>query len=252
MTQFSSNIVQRSDFTGNVFLSLSSAQDQTPYLDAAISEIQEDYLKDLMGISLYLKFAALYPNNLTQKFTDLLNGTTYADPQRYNEYNKPLQVDYIGLKKMLVHFTWWYYVTRQTGINAVAGMVKNGAIASNQFSTIEVSKNASMKYNVGIELYGQAQKFIRDANMSSATSTTVINNGDGTFTANFSAAIKYIEVGDNINANGAAYAVTSVTSTSVTFTATGSFENNTAFTWMPFEDYDGKKKSLMVMGGYVL
>lgn len=249
MTRFAS-ILNPADFTGEVSIALSTNSGVTPTVETCIAETQEDILKEMMGADLYLQFGAQLPNPTSQRFIDLLNGVTYTDPYNMNDRGVYEKVDYTGLKRMLKLFTYWDYVTNQVGTNTISGMVQGGSATAKQFNSFEVGKYALPKYNLGCDLFKSARKFMNDANFSNTTSTSMINNHDGTWTATVPNTL-YMEADRNIFVAGAACLVASVTSTSVKFYSSANFAQSTYITWLPFEELSGRNKHPMLMGGAI-
>jgi hypothetical protein len=230
-------------------------------IDNYIAEVQEKILKDLLGHDLYMKFGATLPTPTSgTKYDHLLNGVVYVDPKKAAietfinseesvDDGLDLNVDYTGLERMLKLFTYYSYahdqVTHNTMLGNVKGSSQNGAVLDNG----EMLARLELKYNIAIDLYREARKFILDHRDMETTSTSVTNNGDGTYTFAVPST-KYLVNGDTVNISGQDYTISSLvanTSFKITESETITFAAATLVKYDAFPTFQGKKKDKMFL-----
>lgn len=258
MSQYTS-ILSNIDFTGEVKLAVNSFTEDD--VDVYIVEQQESILKDLLGDDLYMKFGATLPAPTSgTKYDHLLNGVVYVEPSKapIEEFHLSeesidsdidINVDYIGLERMLKLFTYYAYahdqVTHNTMLGNVRGSSQNGEVVNN----MELVARLELKYNVAVELYRKARKFILDHKDMETTSTSVTNNGDGTFTFAVPST-KYMANGDAVNISGQDYTISSLvanTSFKITEDSSATFAAATLVSYDAFPTFKGKKKEKMML-----
>jgi len=137
-------IIDHTDFEGRYILALDTEEKQW-LLDEYCLDIQEKYLKKLMGETLYSEFAVLTSIAGT-KFDILINGTT--TPITYNSNT----FIYTGVKKMLVLFTYFYFI-QEPDYNTLIGQVQGQA--ENSTPAINVRRLVNT-HNEAVRLYDEA------------------------------------------------------------------------------------------------
>lgn len=200
MSQFTS-ILTTDDFkSGETRISQNQFEKET--LKNYIAEIQEDYLKKLLGAELYLEFGAQLPTPTLQKFTDLLNGVVYTD-------HLDKKVDYTGLKRMLKFFTFYAYTNDQDVQNTIIGNVSGQSRNSNVLGPNSTLSFSEAFYNKGIDFFKESREFIQENDKQERTSTNVIDNLDGSYTVSVGSTL-YMVAGEKFTINGAEYVFDSV------------------------------------------
>jgi len=247
-------ILVNTNFVNEFALSLNTYSEDM--IDEYIVSMQRKLLTDLLGMDLYLKFGAQLPTPTKAKFTDLLNGVVYVDP-KIGTYTQPLDgdsdinVDYIGLNRMLKIFTYLEIIKKKSLFDTIIGLTK-GSSQNGESPTLDgLSMISDVYYNEAVKLYCSAQKFITDMNNQDTTSTAFTDNGNGTWTA-LVPSTKYLSVGDTIHIGTTDYTVTAVSSNaSITFTKAsgGSMTASQSIAWSAFPTYAGRKKKIQMAGG---
>ena len=243
MSQFDS-ILTTSDFTsGETRISQNQFEKQT--LKDYIKDVQENTLKDLLGIELYLSFGASLPNPALQKYTDLLNGVVYTSDD--------VVYDYTGLKRMLKFFTFNEYVNDQDVQNTIIGNVSSQSRNSENLGPNATLSFSEAKNNKGVEFYREAQKFIQLNDKQTRTSTAVVDNLDGTYTVSVENTL-YMETGEAFEINGKEYTFGVITENdNFIFSApTGlNFPNESNIIYFIFSTFCGKDKNKSFFGGAI-
>jgi len=242
MSQFSS-ILTTNDFTAGE-IRISQNQFEKDSLRSYISEVQEYYLKKLLGDELYLEFGAELPTPTTQKFIDLLNGVVYSEHETV--------YDYTGLKRMLKYFTFYSYTNDQDVQNTIVGNVKGQSRNSKNLSANATLAFSEEKFNKGVDYFKQARLFIKLNDKQERTSTAVVDNLDNTYTVNV-ADTKYMVTGEAFTINGVEYTFGTVTSSSFTFAAsTGlNFPNVSEVKYQIFTNFKGEEQNKSFFGGMI-
>jgi len=210
-----------------------------------IADVQEETLKQLLGVELYLAFGAELPSPTLQKYIDLLNGVVYTHGTE--------KVDYTGLKRMLKAFTFNAYVNDQDVQNTIIGNVSGLSRNSENLTANATLTYSEEKNNKGVNYYREAQNFIERENNQKRTSTAVTDNLDNTYTVAVSDTT-YIVAGDSFTINGVEYVFDSVISgTSFNFTAlTGlNLSNESIILYNIFAIFSGKLKNKSFFGGMI-
>ena len=210
-----------------------------------ISDVQEETLKQLLGIDLYLAFGAELPTPTLQKYIDLLNGVVYIHENK--------KVDYTGLKRMLKAFTFNAYVNDQDVQNTIIGNVSGVSRNSENLTPNATLTYSEEKNNKGVNYYREAQLFIERENNQKRTSTAVTDNLDNTYTVAV-ADTTYIVAGNSFELNGVEYVFDSVVDgVSFNFTAlTGlNFPNESIILYNIFAIFSGKPKNKSFFGGMI-
>ncbi len=185
-------------------------------LQSYIDETEEKFLRCLLGDTLYIQFMAELPTPTLQKWLDLLNGYNYTVENSDGENET---VYFIGIKKMLRLFTWFNFVREQSFQNSIVGQVKGASQASANASMAEISRLIKKRYNNGIDLYVECFKFLNDSDEQERTSTSVVDNGGGSFTFNVSNT-RYMVDGETVTIEGDEYTFSNIV-TDTSFDITG-------------------------------
>lgn len=149
------SMLENSDFNG-IWLITLQGQDETLLTDV-IERAEKDYLRKLLGDSLYADFVSGLTNDpVPEKWSNLLNGSTYT----YDNENHVFQ----GLKTMLKYFTRKDYFDTKRVIIAPTGqgtkaMELGVDITSEGFSDVQMEQ-----LNRGIAIYNEAIDFITRTN----------------------------------------------------------------------------------------
>ena len=209
------SIISIADFSaGELKITRNNAVDTD--LQSYIDETEEKFLRSLLGDTLYIEFTGQLPTPSLQKWTDLLNGYNYTIENAEGENES---VYFIGVKKMLRLFTWFYFVREQSFQNSIVGQVKGASQASANALMPEISRLIKKRYNKGISLYDECQKFIKENDIQERTSTSVVDNGGGGFTFNV-ANTRYMVNGETVTIEGDEYTFSNIV-TDTSFDITG-------------------------------
>jgi hypothetical protein len=129
------NLLTISDFTGRFNIPNKTGIGVSANLDALISDYQEQFLVDLLGVKLYKDFeAGMAEEHIEDKWTKLLNGDTITIGTD----------DYIykGIKEALkawLYFIWMANTAKALqGIGTVAPSAENGRVVSPEWSLTQV------------------------------------------------------------------------------------------------------------------
>ena len=244
MSQFNSILTTEDFKTGEV--RISQNQFEKDNLRSYIKEIQEEYLKKLLGAELYLEFGAELPTPTTKKLLNLLNGVIYTyDSKVY---------DYTGLKKMLQYLTYYYYTNSQDVQNTIIGNVSGQSRNTFNISSNSTLAFAEEKFNKGIDFFKQAQLFIKNNNQQERTSTGVTDNTDNTYTVAVSNTL-YMVSGAAFTINGVEYTFgTIIENTSFTFTAASTglnFPSVSEIKYIIFSNFKGVEENKSFFGGMI-
>ena len=244
MSQFTS-ILTTDDFkTGET--RISQNQFEKDNLKSYIKEIQEEYLKKLLGDSLYLELGAELPTPTTKKLLNLLNGVVYTyDLKVY---------DYTGLKRMLQYLTYYYYTNDQDVQNTIIGNVAGQSRNSENLTANSTLAFAEEKFNKAIDYFKEAQLFIQYNNSQKRTSTGVTDNTDNTYTVAVTDTL-YMVTGASFSINGESYKFGTITeNTSFTFTASSTGLNFTSVSEIKyniFTNFKGVLQNKSFFGGMI-
>lgn len=131
-------------------------------LNEYIDQVQEDYLTDLLGHTLYDDFhtglEVVPPAAIEQKWLDLRDGQTYG--------TSPNVYKFKGVKTMLKYFTYYEYMRYAEVKNTKNGQRTPDGTNSVAAGSIGKSQIRRM-YNKGIAIYHDAILFINDKNSPS-------------------------------------------------------------------------------------
>lgn len=142
-------IVNSTDFTGVYVLDFNSNAGKVVNFDAFCLEIQELYLKMLLGDNLFYEFYAL--TTLTDsKFKELVEGKSELIEHQGNK------LKYDGLKPMLKAFTFFHYL-QSPDYNSVAGQVLMQAETATQVTN---DSRLIRAYNDGVSKFELAQMYM--------------------------------------------------------------------------------------------
>ena len=244
MSQFTS-ILTTDDFkTGET--RISQNQFEKDNLKSYIKEIQEEYLKKLLGDSLYLELGAELPTPTTKKLLNLLNGVVYTyDLKVY---------DYTGLKRMLQYLTYYYYTNDQDVQNTIIGNVAGQSRNSENLTANSTLAFAEEKFNKAIDYFKEAQLFIQYNNSQKRTSTGVTDNTDNTYTVAVTDTL-YMVTGAAFTINGESYKFGTITeNTSFTFTASSTglnFPSVSEIKYNIFTNFKGVLQNKSFFGGMI-
>lgn len=244
MSQFTS-ILTTDDFkTGET--RISQNQFEKDNLKSYIKEIQEEYLKKLLGDSLYLELGAELPTPTTKKLLNLLNGVVYTyDLKVY---------DYTGLKRMLQYLTYYYYTNDQDVQNTIIGNVAGQSRNSENLTANSTLAFAEEKFNKAIDYFKEAQLFIQYNNSQKRTSTGVTDNSDNTYTVAVTDTL-YMVTGAAFTINGELYKFGTITeNTSFTFTASSTglnFPSVSEIKYNIFTNFKGVLQNKSFFGGMI-
>jgi rhamnogalacturonyl hydrolase YesR len=244
MSQFTS-ILTTDDFkTGET--RISQNQFEKDNLKSYIKEIQEEYLKKLLGDSLYLELGAELPTPTTKKLLNLLDGVVYTyDLKVY---------DYTGLKRMLQYLTYYYYTNDQDVQNTIIGNVAGQSRNSENLTANSTLAFAEEKFNKAIDYFKEAQLFIQYNNSQKRTSTGVTDNSDNTYTVAVTDTL-YMVTGAAFTINGELYKFGTITeNTSFTFTASSTGLNFTSVSEIKyniFTNFKGVLQNKSFFGGMI-
>lgn len=243
MSQFTS-ILTIDDFkAGETRISQNQFEKDT--LKSYIAEVQEDVLKKLLGIELYLEFGAELPNPTTQKFIDLLNGVFYTCGDN--------TFDYTGLQRMLKFFTFNEYVNDQDVQNTIIGNVSGKSRNSENLGSNATLSFSEKKNNKGVDYYREAQKFIEENNEQKRTSSSVTDNLDGTYTVAVSSTL-YMVTGEKFEINGEEYIFGAITENdNFVFSAPNglNFPDESEINYEIFSSFKGVEKNKSFFGGAI-
>jgi len=244
MSQFTS-ILTTDDFkTGETRISQNKFEKDN--LKSYIKEIQEEYLKKLLGDSLYLELGAELPTPTTKKLLNLLNGVVYTyDLKVY---------DYTGLKRMLQYLTYYYYTNNQDVQNTIIGNVAGQSRNSENLTANSTLAFAEEKFNKAIDYFKEAQLFIQYNNSQKRTSTGVTDNTDNTYTVAVTDTL-YMVTGAAFTINGELYKFGTITeNTSFTFTASSTglnFPSVSEIKYNIFTNFKGVIQNKSFFGGMI-
>ena len=244
MSQFTS-ILTTDDFkTGDT--RISQNQFEKDNLKSYIKEIQEEYLKKLLGDELYLELGAELPTPTTKKLLNLLNGVVYTyDLKVY---------DYTGLKRMLQYLTYYYYTNDQDVQNTIIGNVAGQSRNSENLTANSTLAFAEEKFNKAIDYFKEAQLFIQYNNSQKRTSTDVTDNTDNTYTVAVSNTL-YMVTGAAFTINGELYKFGTITeNTNFTFTASSTglnFPSVSEIKYNIFTNFKGVLQNKSFFGGMI-
>lgn len=199
------SIISIADFNaGELKITRNNAVDTD--LQSYIDETEEKFLRLLLGDTLFIEFSAQLPTPTLQKWTDLLNGYNYTIE---NESGENETVYFIGIKKMLRLFTWFYFVREQSFQNSIVGQVKGASQASANASMAEISRLIKKRYNKAISLYDESYQFIKQNDIQERLSSSVVDNGGGSFTFNVSDT-RYMVDGETVTIEGDEYTFSNI------------------------------------------
>lgn len=159
----------KSDFVGDVDLAQANIDSN---LTPVIAWEERDILTKLMGAKLYNEAVIDGMTNGspgTQKFIDLLNGVTYTNTGGF-------EVNYLGLKKMLLYFIWAEYVKTFMANHRETGLIINNEDNARRPSSIFVEQETRKKRDKGVNLYNEAWAYINDTNDQGTTFFTDVSN----------------------------------------------------------------------------
>lgn len=209
------SIISIADFSaGELKITRNNAVDTD--LQSYIDETEEKFLRSLLGDTLYIEFIGQLPTPTFQKWTDLLNGYNYTIENAEGENES---VYFIGIKKMLRLFTWFYFVREQSFQNSIVGQVKGASQASANASMAEISRLIKKRYNKAISLYDESYQFIKQNDLQERVSSSVVDNGGGSFTFNVSDT-RYMVDGETVTIEGDEYTFSNIV-TDTSFDITG-------------------------------
>jgi len=243
MSQFTSILTTDNFKAGETRISQNQFEKDT--LKSYIAEVQEEELKKLLGIELYLEFGAELPNPTTQKFIDLLNGVVYTC--------NDLTFDYTGLKRMLQYFTFNEYVNDQDVQNTIIGNVSGKSRNSENLGPNATLSFSEAKNNKGVDFYRAAQAFIINNNEQKRVSTAVVDNLDDTYTVSVDITL-YMVTGQPFMINGVEYTFGVITENdNFVFSApTGlNFPNESKINYEIFSTFKGVEKNKSFFGGAI-
>lgn len=244
MIQFTS-ILTTDDFKkGETRISQNQFEKET--LKLYIAEVQEEYLKKLLGDELYLEFGAQLPNPALQKFIDLLDGVVYLNDQGQ-------KVDYTGLKRMLQYFTYYAYTNDQDVQNTIIGNVSGQSRNSQNLGPNSTLAFSESFYNKAIDYFRQSQEFIHSNDEQERVSTNVVDNLDGSYTVSIDSTL-YMVTGQPFTINGQQYDFDTVnTDISFDFQAvTGlNFPAESEIKFEIFPTFNGSKQNKSFFGGAI-
>lgn len=199
------SIISIADFSaGELKITRNNAVDTD--LQSYIDETEEKFLRSLLGDTLFIEFSAQLPTPTLQKWTDLLNGYNYTIE---NESGENETVYFIGIKKMLRLFTWFYFVREQSFQNSIVGQVKGASQASANASMAEISRLIKKRYNKAVSLYDESYQFIKQNDIQERVSSSVVDNGGGSFTFNVSDT-RYMVDGETVTIEGDEYTFSNI------------------------------------------
>jgi hypothetical protein len=139
-------LITKSDFTGVYALATSISDKITPY----IAEYEEKYLRELLGASLFTLFKADVSSYVpaTAKYVTIFNEINS------DEFSFLLHSD--GMKKMVLGFIYYEYITGTTVQHTNTGLVAN----VNEISLNSDYSLAFANYNKSVETYNNIQYYI--------------------------------------------------------------------------------------------
>lgn len=218
-----------SDFSG--FLAIATDRFTEVQLQSYIDEYLPIYLRRLVGSDIANEIATTDP--LPQKYADLLDGVTWEDDRYFEPYTR----DNTGITRILKFAIYYEFVRRQTHANAVVGTVTNRNENSEALSSGKAGIQAWQRLAEGYNEFNDnvvpfLQYYKRRSEVVTASTETSPNVYQLTI-----ANTTYIEVGDFVEVQGVAYAVTAVSAFDVTFNSgeTGQDFTGANVVWKPFD-----------------
>lgn len=217
-------IVAYTDFqAGSLKLSMSSFQ-QTD-MAAYIATYENKFLRELLTDKLQAEIAAA--SSLTGKYAALINGCNYTDAAGNYRTND-------GLKQVLLRFIYYQYCAdnfQPTTVGKTQNQNENAAKLPEGVNTAVLYK----KYNEGVDIWNtDITSFLYEFQQQEKT---VVSYTDlGSSCRIFSTDTGYLQDGDTVYLNGAAYVVSNlVANTSFDIPGTGLTPSGD-YTFYPFED----------------
>lgn len=218
-------VITVDDFIG--WVEIKTNEFKATRLQEYIDLFLEDYLRRIVGAG---AFNAIR-DQTRQKWTDILNGVDYVDSEGFKRY-------FVGLTRPLAYFIYFEFI-RDNFVPTQPGNVMNQFENSDKLPGLQDLNLATSRYNRAVyqindnfydllEVYRELKQLI----------TSSVDNADNTYTLSIPST-KYLEVGDSVEIDGAAYELTAVvTDTSITINAgqSGLDFLGKEIIWKPFEE----------------
>jgi hypothetical protein len=117
------NLISLSDFTGELALGIVSGSNQELVLNQIIDRQQRDYMTSLLGAKEYNKLMTELGSGTTPtttKWVNFVSGTTLA----VTDGGVSRSINYLGVREMLKHICYSYYLRWNFEINTNSGNVE--------------------------------------------------------------------------------------------------------------------------------
>jgi len=195
----------------NYFNDYFSVSENSPYFNVEfVDEIEQKYLKYLLGVDSFLELKNDLINGIAQsdKWKNFINGVVYE------KNNK--QIEYKGIIALLQGFVYYEIYKLQNSIQTSIGNYRADARNAKQVNSVNNEKDYLLRYNNSVMLYQSAINYLNDNNTKiSRVVTSSMKIGDVyTITAN----TDYLLTNSRVRINNKDYTVSNITA--VTFDIT--------------------------------
>jgi len=162
------------EYLGGLF----AVADSNPYLrDIFINDVEEKYLKKMLGIDSFIEFKNNLVNGMpqTQKWIDFVEGKVYEVDN--------VQVDYQGIIDMLQGFIYYEIYKLQNSAQTSIGNQKLDGKNSYKDTYPQNEFDYLKRYNIAIDLMNDAINFLYNNNTKiEVVATSIVDNGNDTYT----------------------------------------------------------------------
>ena len=168
-------IITATDFVGNF-----SIPDENPFLQddnlTFIEAKEKSYLKKFLGTGSYNE---LINNISSEKWQKLILGFDYQEENYFYSIK--------GLKEMLIAFVYYEITKESQTSNSAVGFIKSETENSTPDNVYNQQQKIFESYNLGLGIYNNLSVWIYSNNdQEKKTASSIVDNGDGTYTFNIS------------------------------------------------------------------
>ncbi len=213
-------ILTTADFVGKYAI-----PDENPYLQndlTFVEKTEKAYLKRLLGFESYKEFKE---NTQSDKWQPFIEGFEY-------EYNNKLY-ELKGFRDVLIGFAYYEIMSEMFSLPTSSGLVTPNYENAEKQAKFEWQRKIFNSFNESLSIYNNlAMYFYQNNTLITKTATSIIDNGDGTYTVNLSDTSDLLNFSRVKMSDGKYYTVSDLienTSFKITAEAGKSFGNEFSF-----------------------
>jgi hypothetical protein len=163
--------VTTDDLKGELYVDVSSSLVEANINSVVIPQIEEKYLRLLLGDNLYRAFIEGYEEETpVQKWADLAEGALF---EIKNSQGKLIQLRWLGCANMLKYFVCYEIQLANQTSRSTSG---NQSLLSESAELVSIDQNLIVIFNKGVDLFGSAIVMFNDTILNDITDVDFFAN----------------------------------------------------------------------------